>query len=179
MMFVSGFSWVRFELSGQPQPDSCLRLFLRAMSSPSRSPAQVLSRSCRPGSPNSAQASSRTTGSRSMSPRLVETFLKVVTLFDLLLIELFLRLSHVKQMYTQPVHLTNQLVLNTQITSKGYTLMEILLRKVLAGFSFWTFWPRSSLICSCTFPAGFGHFHSSSLLVVALQYLSCVAYRLG
>ena len=63
-----------------------------------------------------------------MSPRLVEAFLKVVTLVDLLLIELFLRLSHVKQMYNQPVHLTNQLVFNTQITSKGYILMEILLR---------------------------------------------------
>ena len=42
-------------------------------------------------------------------------FLKVATtLVDILLIELKLHPSHVKQMYSQPVHLTRELILRKQ-----------------------------------------------------------------
>ena len=47
-----------------------------------------------------------------------DIFLKVATtLVDLLFIELMSHLSHVKQMYSQLIHLTHELILCIQITS--------------------------------------------------------------
>ena len=49
-----------------------------------------------------------------------------------------LRLSHVKQMSSQPMHLTQELTLCIQITrSRVHFLTEIPQRRVLAGTKFW------------------------------------------
>ena len=71
-------------------------------------------------------------------------------------------LSHVKQKYTQPIHLTHKLILCTQITRGrvhflwGFHSEESLLAP---SFEPVTIRPRSSLICNRTFLTGFGHFH--------------------
>ena len=53
---------------------------------------------------------------------------------DLLFIELMSHLSHVKQMYSQPIHLTHELILHVQIHKReGYILTEIPQQRVLAG----------------------------------------------
>ena len=52
-----------------------------------------------------------------MPKKTVKLFLRfATTLMDLLRIELMLNLSHVKQMYSQAIHLTNELKLCLQIT---------------------------------------------------------------
>ena len=70
-------------------------------------------------------------------------------MYLILFIELILHLPRVKQMNSQPIHLTNELIFCIHIT-RGC-------RFELVNFS-----PRSSLICSHTFLEGFGHFHDST-----------------
>ena len=81
----------------------------------------------------------------------VLVFLKVVTtLVDLLFIELMSYLSHVKQMYSQPIHLTQELKLCKQITrgrEEGYILTEnpcLFLYQRIDFFCFYssTWWRR-------------------------------------
>ena len=65
-------------------------------------------------------------------------FLKVpTTLVDLLIIERMLHLSHVKQMYSQPIHLSLELILCTQLTGGKVDFNDDSQRKVLAGTKFW------------------------------------------
>ena len=60
-------------------------------------------------------------------------FKKVATtLVDILFIELMLHLSRVKQMYSQPILLTHELILCIQITRRRVDITEIPQRKVQA-----------------------------------------------
>ena len=67
--------------------------------------------------------------------RIRRFFLKAATtLVDLLFIERMSHFSHVKQMYSQPIHLTHELILCIQIT-RGRVHPQ---QRVLAGTKFWT-----------------------------------------
>ena len=62
---------------------------------------------------------------------------------NLLFIELMSHLSYVKQMWSQSIHihLTYELILCIQITSRRYILIQFKKQRVLAGTEFSSLWP--------------------------------------
>ena len=86
-------------------------------------------------------------------------FLKVTTnLVNLLFIELMLNLSNVKQMYSQPIHLTHELILCLLITSGRVDFKGCSKALLAPSFELVTFRPRCTLLWGCTFITVFGIF---------------------
>ena len=80
-----------------------------------------------------------------------------------LFIELMPHLSHVKQIYSQPMHLTHELIQWIQITrGRAHFNRDSTVKRLAPSFEPVIFRPRSSLICSCTFLTGLGHFQGST-----------------
>ena len=92
------------------------------------------------------------------------SFLTVVaTLMALLFIELMLHLLHAKQMYSQPIHLTHELILCVQIIIRRVDINGVYGKKSFLAPSLEsaTFKSICSLLCSRTFLTGFGLLHGS------------------
>ena len=86
-------------------------------------------------------------------------FLKVTTnLVDLLFIELMLNLSNVKQMYSQQIHLTHELILCLLITSGRVDFNGYSKALLAPSFELVTYRPRCTLLWGCTFIIVFGIF---------------------